>query len=50
MHLPFVRQARERGVEVIGEIELGWRIPRGFPVHYGTNGKTTLYRAHGRDL
>jgi UDP-N-acetylmuramoylalanine--D-glutamate ligase len=42
MHLPFVRQARERGVEVIGEIELGWRYSKGdFLCITGTNGKTT---------
>lgn len=42
MHLPFIRLARERGVEVIGEIELGWRYSKGdFLCITGTNGKTT---------
>ncbi len=42
MHLPFIRMARELGVEVIGEIELGWRYSKGdFLCITGTNGKTT---------
>ncbi|MBQ1817702.1 MAG: UDP-N-acetylmuramoyl-L-alanine--D-glutamate ligase [Clostridia bacterium] len=41
---PFVKQAIARGIEVIGEIELGWRYAdRGarFVCIGGTNGKTT---------
>ena len=41
---PFVKQAIAKGVEVIGEIELGWRYSnRGtrFVCIGGTNGKTT---------
>lgn len=39
---PFVQQAREAGIEVISEIELGWRYSKGeFLCITGTNGKTT---------
>ena len=47
--------ARERGIEVIGELELAWRLlPNEFVAVTGTNGKTTtveligeMYRAAG---
>jgi UDP-N-acetylmuramoylalanine--D-glutamate ligase len=50
---PVIATALERGVEVIGELELAWRaIPNRFVAVTGTNGKTTtvellahLYRA-----
>jgi UDP-N-acetylmuramoylalanine--D-glutamate ligase len=50
---PVIAAARERGVEVVGELELAWRrIPNRFLAVTGTNGKTTtvemlghLYRA-----
>lgn len=53
---PFVQKALERGIEVIGELELGARLTRGALVAItGTNGKTTtttlvgeLFRATGR--
>ncbi len=40
--MPFVKKARESGIPVIGELELGWRFTR-CPVAAitGTNGKTT---------
>ncbi|OQB24625.1 MAG: UDP-N-acetylmuramoylalanine--D-glutamate ligase [Firmicutes bacterium ADurb.Bin182] len=39
---PFAKEAAERGVEVIGEIELGYRYSKGkFICVSGTNGKTT---------
>ena len=39
---PVVAAARERGVKVIGELELAWRlIPNEFVAVTGTNGKTT---------
>jgi len=39
---PAVRQARRRGVGVIGELELAWRLlPNEFVAVTGTNGKTT---------
>ncbi len=42
MFQPFVEYARGRGVEVIGEIELGYRYAKGaFLCITGTNGKTT---------
>jgi len=42
MHRPFVKEAQARGIEVIGEIELGWRYSKGdFVCITGTNGKTT---------
>ncbi len=53
---PVVAAARERGMEVTGELELAWRlIPNVFCGVTGTNGKTTttelighLYRTAGR--
>jgi UDP-N-acetylmuramoylalanine--D-glutamate ligase len=50
--------ARERGIEVTGELELAWRlIPNAFCAVTGTNGKTTttelighLYRTAGRPV
>ena len=52
---PVIRAARERGIEVTGELELAWRlIPNAFCAVTGTNGKTTttelighLYRTDG---
>jgi UDP-N-acetylmuramoylalanine--D-glutamate ligase len=39
---PAVRAARERGITVLGELELAWRlIPNEFVAVTGTNGKTT---------
>jgi UDP-N-acetylmuramoylalanine--D-glutamate ligase len=53
-----VRAARERGIEVTGELELAWRlIPNRFCAVTGTNGKTTtsemighLLRSTGRPV
>jgi len=40
--LPFVERARSRGANVIGELELAWRLGRGrYVAITGTNGKTT---------
>ena len=40
---PVVAAARERGMPVIGELELGWRLlPNRFVAVTGTNGKTTV--------
>jgi UDP-N-acetylmuramoylalanine--D-glutamate ligase len=40
---PVVRQARERGIPVLGELELAWRLlPNRFVAVTGTNGKTTV--------
>ena len=55
---PVVVAARERGIEVIGELELSWRlIPNVFCAVTGTNGKTTttelignLHRTAGRPV
>ena len=42
MTAPFVRQAQEQGIEVISEIELGYRYSKArFVCITGTNGKTT---------
>lgn len=42
MFQPFIEQAASRGIEVIGEIELGFRYAKGeFLCITGTNGKTT---------
>jgi UDP-N-acetylmuramoylalanine--D-glutamate ligase len=39
---PALREARSRGLPVIGELELGWRLlPNQFVAVTGTNGKTT---------
>ncbi|HYP54735.1 MAG TPA: UDP-N-acetylmuramoyl-L-alanine--D-glutamate ligase [Solirubrobacterales bacterium] len=55
---PVIAAARERGIDVIGELELAWRaIPNRFVAVTGTNGKTTtvellghLYRAAGEPV
>jgi UDP-N-acetylmuramoylalanine--D-glutamate ligase len=55
---PVVEAARERAIEVTGEVELAWRlIPNAFCAVTGTNGKTTttelighLYRTAGRPV
>jgi UDP-N-acetylmuramoylalanine--D-glutamate ligase len=40
--VPLVRAARDRGVEVVGELELAWRmLPNELIAVTGTNGKTT---------
>jgi len=39
---PVIAQARERGIPVLGEVELAWRLmPNEFIAVTGTNGKTT---------
>jgi UDP-N-acetylmuramoylalanine--D-glutamate ligase len=39
---PVIAEARRRGIEVLGELEFGWRtIPNEFIAVTGTNGKTT---------
>ncbi|HEX5763467.1 MAG TPA: UDP-N-acetylmuramoyl-L-alanine--D-glutamate ligase [Solirubrobacterales bacterium] len=53
-----IAAARERGIDVIGELELAWRaIPNRFVAVTGTNGKTTtvellghLYRTAGEPV
>ncbi len=55
---PVVAEARGRGLPVLGELELGWRlIDRSFVAVTGTNGKTTVtewiahvLRLAGRDV
>jgi UDP-N-acetylmuramoylalanine--D-glutamate ligase len=55
---PVIAAAIERGIEVIGELELAWRrIPNRFLAVTGTNGKTTtvellghLYRTAGEPV
>jgi UDP-N-acetylmuramoylalanine--D-glutamate ligase len=55
---PVVRAARDRGIQVAGELELAWRLIRNpFCAVTGTNGKTTttelighLYRTAGRPV
>ncbi len=55
---PVISAARQRGIEVTGELELAWRlIPNAFCAVTGTNGKTTttelighLYRTDGRPV
>ncbi|MGI8596875.1 MAG: UDP-N-acetylmuramoyl-L-alanine--D-glutamate ligase [Thermoleophilaceae bacterium] len=45
---PVVRAARERGVPVVGELEIAWRlIPNDFLAVTGTNGKTTTVELLG---
>jgi UDP-N-acetylmuramoylalanine--D-glutamate ligase len=55
---PVIAAALERGIEVVGELEVGWRaIPNRFLAVTGTNGKTTVvewlghvYRAAGEPV
>jgi UDP-N-acetylmuramoylalanine--D-glutamate ligase len=55
---PVVAAARERGLDVMGELELAWRrLPNRFVAVTGTNGKTTttelvghLYRTAGEPV
>jgi UDP-N-acetylmuramoylalanine--D-glutamate ligase len=46
---PVVATARERGLHVIGEVELGWRLlPNDFILVTGSNGKTTTAELIGQ--
>jgi UDP-N-acetylmuramoylalanine--D-glutamate ligase len=46
---PVIATARERGVPVLGEIEVGWRlVPEEFVGVTGSNGKTTTVELIGR--
>jgi UDP-N-acetylmuramoylalanine--D-glutamate ligase len=53
---PVVAEARRLGIQVVGELEIGWRmVPNRFVAVTGTNGKTTttellgaIYRTAGR--
>jgi UDP-N-acetylmuramoylalanine--D-glutamate ligase len=55
---PVIAAARERGIDVVGELELAWRaLPNRFVAVTGTNGKTTtvellghLYRGAGEPV
>ncbi|MCB0864488.1 MAG: UDP-N-acetylmuramoyl-L-alanine--D-glutamate ligase [Solirubrobacterales bacterium] len=48
---PVVAAARERGLDVIGELELGWRLlDNRFAAVTGTNGKTTVAEWLGHTL
>jgi UDP-N-acetylmuramoylalanine--D-glutamate ligase len=55
---PVIAAARERGIDVLGELELSWRlVPNRFVAVTGTNGKTTtsemighLYRSAGEPV
>ncbi len=45
---PVIAAARERGLPVLGEMELGWRLlPNAFIAVTGTNGKTTTVELLG---
>ena len=45
---PVVAEARRRGIEVVGELELAWRLlPNRFVAVTGTNGKTTTVELLG---
>jgi UDP-N-acetylmuramoylalanine--D-glutamate ligase len=45
---PVIVAARERGIEVVGELELAWRLlPNEFIAVTGTNGKTTTVELLG---
>ena len=45
---PVIAEARSRGMSVIGELELGWRLlPNEFIAVTGTNGKTTTVELIG---
>jgi UDP-N-acetylmuramoylalanine--D-glutamate ligase len=46
--VPVIVAARERGLEIVGELELAWRlIPNEFIAVTGTNGKTTTVELLG---
>lgn len=55
--LPFIREAEAAGAEIIGELEIAYRVGRGkYVAITGTNGKTTtttlvgeIYKAAGRE-
>ena len=55
--LPFIKDAEEKGVEIIGELEIAFRIGKGnYIAITGTNGKTTtttlvgeIFKEAGRD-
>ena len=55
--LDYIRQARDAGIEIIGELELAYRLGEGnFVAITGTNGKTTtttlvgeIFKASGRN-
>ena len=45
---PVIAAARERGIPVLGELELAWRLlPNEFIAVTGTNGKTTTVELLG---
>jgi UDP-N-acetylmuramoylalanine--D-glutamate ligase len=45
---PVIAEARRRGIEVVGELELAWRLlPNRFVAVTGTNGKTTTVELLG---
>jgi UDP-N-acetylmuramoylalanine--D-glutamate ligase len=45
---PVLTAARERGIEIVGELELAWRmVPNRFLAVTGTNGKTTTVELLG---
>src|SRR3984957_14555724 len=47
-HAPAIAQARSRGIDVLGELELAWRLlPNQFVAVTGTNGKTTTVELVG---
>jgi UDP-N-acetylmuramoylalanine--D-glutamate ligase len=47
-HAPAIKAARERGLDVVGELEVAWRaIPNRFCAVTGTNGKTTTVELLG---
>ena len=49
--LPFIEEARAKGVEIVGELEIAFRIGRGnYVAITGTNGKDNHYNPGGRDL
>jgi UDP-N-acetylmuramoylalanine--D-glutamate ligase len=46
--VPLIATARERGIPVLGELELGWRLlPQEFVAVTGSNGKTTTVELIG---
>src|ERR1700754_5230211 len=47
-HAPVLAAAREQGIEIVGELELAWRLlPNRFVAVTGTNGKTTTVELLG---
>lgn len=49
LELPFIKEAKEKGVEIVGELEIAYRVGSGkYVAITGTNGKTTTTTLVGK--